>query len=282
MPSERAKPLLDRASARLKAAGCETPGLDARLLLQHVTGLSREDIILGPDREVSEAESARFDSLVWRRESREPVSRILGEREFYGRVFRVTPDVLDPRPDTETLVTRAIEVLPPAGNLLDLGTGTGAIILTILAERPRSRGTAVDISSAALLVAAGNARALGVEERLRLHQGSWFDGLSGTFDLIVSNPPYIPTADISGLSPDVRNFDPALALVGGDDGLDPYRSIASGAARHLAAQGRVLVEIGAGQEKDVEAIFAREGFQAAGRHRDLGQHVRCLEFISSP
>jgi release factor glutamine methyltransferase len=278
MPPDGLARLLAEAAARLKAAGCETPVLDARLLLQAAAGISREELILGPDRLLDPRQLASYDSFIARRETHEPVSRILGEREFYGRVFKVTPDTLDPRPDTETIIAAALGVMPSGARLLDLGTGTGAIALTLMAERPNATGVATDLSSAALAVARENAGRLGVADRVTLLQGSWFDPVTGLFDIILSNPPYIPAGDIEGLSPDVRNFDPGLALLGGIDGLDPYRIIASRAAPHLAAGGHVLVEIGAGQAEDVSAIFAGHGFQPAGRHRDLGGHERALAF----
>ena len=278
MPADNLASLLATATARLKAAGSGTPTLDARLLLQAATGLSREDLILGPDRCLTREQLSAFEAFVSRRERHEPVSRILGAREFYGRVFHVTPATLDPRPDTETIIEAALKLMPERARLLDLGTGAGAIAITLLAERPDASGVATDLSPQALAVAAGNAARLGVADRLTLLQGSWFAPVSGAFDIILSNPPYIPAAEIAGLSPDVRNFDPTLALSGGTDGLDPFRIIASGAAAHLAAAGCVLVEIGAGQADGVEAIFAVEGFGAAGRHLDFGGHIRCLGF----
>jgi release factor glutamine methyltransferase len=248
------------------------------VVLQAAAGISREDIILEPGRSVPAGEVQRFEALIERRVRHEPVSRILGEREFYGRTFRVTADTLDPRPDTETLIDAALALMPRRARILDLGTGTGAIAITLLAERPDATGVATDVSSAALAVAAENAERAGVAERLGLTQGSWFEPVSGIFDIIVSNPPYIPAGDIVGLSPDVRNFDPILALVGGADGLDPYRAISACAARYLAEAGHVLVEIGAGQADGVAAIFAAAGFGSPERHRDLGGHMRCLAF----
>jgi release factor glutamine methyltransferase len=276
MPPEQVKPLLGWAAKRLRQAGCDTPDLDARLLLQAATGLTREDLILEPERRIGTDALQRFADFLARRAGREPVSRILGEREFYGRPFRVTEATLDPRPDTETLIDAALALLPAQARILDLGTGTGAIAVTLLAEHPDATGMATDLSAEALEVARENAERNGVAKRLTFLQGSWFAPVSGVFDVIASNPPYIPEGDIGGLSPDVRNFDPPLALVGGADGLDPYRAIARHAAHHLAAGGHVVVEIGAGQEKDVEAIFALAGFGRAVRHKDLGGHVRCL------
>lgn len=278
MPPERAKPLLGEAAARLRDAGCDTPELDSRLLLQWVTGLRREDLILEPEHPVSDEQARRFRAIIARREAREPVSRILGEREFHGRIFRVTPDTLDPRPDTETLVEAALALMPQGGRLLELGTGTGAVAVTILAERPQALGVATDVSAAALAVAAENAERHGVADRLLLLEGDWFRPVTGVFDIIVSNPPYIPAADLAGLSPDVRCFDPRLALDGGKDGLDAYRAIAAGAAAHLVPGGHVVLEIGAGQGPDVAAVFAAAGFRRAGHNRDLGGHVRCLAF----
>lgn len=270
--------LLAAATARLKQAGADTPTLDARLLLQAAAGLTREELILGPDQPLKPAQLAAFEGFLARRERHEPVSRILGEREFYGRVFKVTSATLDPRPDTETIIDAALKLMSDDARILDLGTGTGAIAITLLAERPDAIGVATDLSPDALGVARENAKRLGVAGRLSLLQGSWFAPVSGAFDIILSNPPYIPLGDIAGLAPDVRNFDPALALSGGTDGLDPYRIIASGASAHLAAGGHVLVEIGAGQADDVEAIFAAQGLAAAGRQHDLGGHIRCLRF----
>lgn len=193
-------------------------------------------------------------------------------------MFEVTPAVLDPRPDTETLIEAALSGLPQGARILDLGTGSGAIILTLLAERPDTIGVAVDISPAALAVARSNAVKLAVAGRLETDCSNWFYGVSGGFHLIVSNPPYIPADDISGLSPDVRNYDPVLALTGGADGLDAYRAIAGGAAGHLLPGGRVLVEIGAGQAEDVATLFRQTGFTLHDTYRDLGGHLRCMAF----
>lgn len=278
MPPETVSALLAAAQAVLKEAGCESPALDARLLFQHVTGMTREDLILDEGRTIAPDAARTFRALIDRRAAREPVSRIIGSREFYGRSFAVTPAVLDPRPDTETLVEAALKLMPESGRVLDLGTGSGAIIVTLLAERPRAEGVTVDISPEALAVARANAEAQGVANRLVLLEGSWFGPVEGRFDLILSNPPYIPARDIPSLAPDVRNYDPALALVGGEDGLDPYRIIASHAAGHLAPQGHVAVEIGADQAADVGRIFQQHGFAPAAQYRDLGGHIRCLVF----
>ena len=264
------------ARARLVTADVPDAATDARLLMQRVLACDHAGLILAGERSLTDAERAAFEALLSRRLAHEPVSKILGEREFFGRLFHVTADVLDPRADTETLIEVALE--KPARRVLDLGSGSGALIVTLLSEWPEATGVAVDLSEKALAVTAENARRLAVAERLTLLQGEWFGPVSGQFDLIVSNPPYIPSAEIDGLEPDVREHDPLLALDGGADGLSCYRAIAGAAAPHLAPEGRIIVEIGAGQGPDVAWIFAAAGFRQAAERRDLGGHVRALLF----
>jgi release factor glutamine methyltransferase len=210
----------------------------------------------------------------------EPVSRITGRREFYGRDFSLSAATLDPRPDTETLISAALEELKqrPAPHILDLGTGTGAIAITLLAELPGARAVATDISPEALEIAAGNASRHGVADRLKLFQASWFDGLDVCFDLIISNPPYVSADEIETLGPEVKDWDPRRALDGGTDGLDCYRAIATGARNHLLPSGCVVLEIGQGQGGQVSEILANYGFELRAAHRDLAGHVRCLVF----
>jgi release factor glutamine methyltransferase len=270
---------LARARARLVAADLVDASSDARLLMQRVLGCDHAGLILAGERVMTDAEQAALDALVMRRLAHEPVSKILGEREFYGRPFRVTADVLDPRADTETLIDLALQ--HRATRLLDLGSGSGALAVTLLAEWPEATGVAVDLSEKALAVTAENAGRLGVASRLTLLQGAWFAPVEGRFELIVSNPPYIPSGEIAGLDPDVRDHDPHLALDGGADGLSCYRAIAAGAAAHLAPEGRIIVEIGAGQGPDVARIFAGAGFRLAAERPDLGGHVRALLFTFS-
>ena len=274
---------------RLEAAGIANAALDARLLLMKATGVGHEALIAAPDQPISEDEARRLDDMAERRLAGEPVSRIFAEREFYDRVFTIGPASLDPRPDTETLVERALAFArthsfqrSPAGPaILDLGTGSGAILVTLLAELPDARGTGTDLSPAALDEARANAARHGVAERARFVPADWCGGLEGRFDLIVSNPPYIPSDDLRRLEREVRNWDPLLALDGGPDGLEAYRDIAAGACPMLAPGGLLMVEIGAGQEAAVAGVFAERGWEpapAGAASRDLAGHVRVLAF----
>jgi release factor glutamine methyltransferase len=269
-----------RAARKLLVdADIEPAALDARLLMQAASGLSHEDIIAAPDAELTSDAALKFSVFMARRLAEEPVSRILGSREFYGRPFLVSPAVLDPRGDTEALIELVLQLVENTqGRLLDIGTGSGAIAVTLLAEMTRFAGVAVDVSLDALHVARKNALANGVSGRLQFHHGSWFDGITGKFDVIVSNPPYIPHAVIAGLGAEVKNFDPHLALDGGADGLYAYRALAAGAAARLQENGFIVVEIGAGQEPDVSAIFAAHGFGPNSQRSDLGGHVRAMAF----
>jgi release factor glutamine methyltransferase len=269
--------LLLEAKTALIKADVPTPALDARLLLEHVLSFNHSDIIANQNHQPTDDQVATFETLLSRRLAGEPVSRILGIREFYGREFKTSPAVLDPRPDTETLVNLCLEYLPPdlEQTILDLGTGSGILAITLLAERPFKRAVAADLSPAALAVARDNARG---SRRIAFIESNWFENIEGTYDLIVSNPPYIPARDIPHLEIEVRNHDPHLALDGGEDGLDPYRAIASGASSHLAPGGIIAVEIGAGQADDVVNIFKTEGYTTIASHRDLGNHIRALAF----
>lgn len=269
--------LLGGARVVLEAADVENARLDARLLLQHVAALAHGQIIAEPDLVVDEATASRFVAMAKRRAQGEPISRILGVREFYGRAFSVSPAVLDPRPDTETLVEACLALLEPQ-RILDLGTGSGILAVTLLAEFPRATGVAVDLSKEALGVARDNAHALGVSHRLEFIESRWFENVGGQFDLIVSNPPYIASAAIAGLETEVRDHDPHLALDGGLDGLEAYRRIAAGATPHMADGAHVVVEIGAGQAADVKGIFTENSFAPTGDWRDLGGHIRALAF----
>jgi release factor glutamine methyltransferase len=246
------------AQKALAGAGIEGAGTDARVLVAEAAGVPRDRLTLHLGDEMDAATRARLDAMLARRLAREPVARILGRRSFWGRDFTVTADVLDPRPETESLIAAALDGPAPA-RLLDLGTGSGCIAVTLLAEWPGARGVATDISDAALTVAAGNAGRHGVAARLDLVRADWFDGVTGRFDLIVSNPPYIALSEMPGLAPEVRDHDPRGALSDGADGLGAYRAIARGMAAHLAPGGRVLAETGAAQGPQITALFAQAG-----------------------
>ena len=276
MARDTVRGLLIEARRVLADAGIDSAGLDARLLLQAAAALRHEDIVADPDGEIVAPVASTFRHMVARRVTHEPVSRILGEREFYGRGFRVSPAVLDPRPDTEALIVETLKHVKPGARILDLGTGTGAIIVTLLAECPTASGIATDLSAAALEIARANSGRHGTGSQLGFVHCNWFDGITGCFDVIVSNPPYIALAEIAGLGPGVRDFDPWRALDGGPDGLEAYRRIASGAGPHLAPAGLIVVEIGAGQEMPVAAIFAACGLTLKCSATDLSGHVRCL------
>ncbi len=258
----------------LRAAGVEGPERDARLLLAHALGVDRSRLTLHLQDLLGAEAETRFATLVEARRTRRPLSQILGGRLFWDRWFEVTPEVLDPRPETEVLVRLALE--HPFTRLLDLGTGSGAIAVTLLAERPEASGLATDLSAAALEIARRNADAHQVAARLELRQADWWTGIAGRFDLIVSNPPYIAAAEMPGLAPEVRDHEPRAALTDGGDGLSAYRTIAAGAAARLAPNGRLLVEIGAGQGAAVTRIFTAAGLDAVTVTPDLQGHDRVV------
>lgn len=248
------------AIAHLRAAGVEDAPRDARLLLAHAAGIAPDRLTLHLADPLAAEVVARFDAAVAARAARQPVSQITGQRQFWGRSFRVTQDTLDPRPETEALVAEAVS--RPFLKMLDLGTGTGCILLSCLGSMPMASGLGVDISPAALAVAEGNAQALGLAGRARFALSDWFSAVTGRFDLIVSNPPYIAAEEMAALSPEVRDWEPHLALTPGGDGLDAYRAIARGAPARLIAGGRLMVEIGPSQGQAVAGLFSRAGLEA--------------------
>lgn len=265
--------------AQFRDAGIDTAEIDARLLLMVAANLTHSDIIMrGTDNLTGEA-LERVSEYSARRLSGEPVDHILGRREFYGRDFRVTKDVLSPRPETEMLIDAALEIIKfkPEARLLDLGTGSGAIIISILAEAKNTTGVAVDLSEAALAVAAENAAQHDVAGRLTLRRGSWFDPVSGRFDIILSNPPYITDAAMKNLGREVKNYDPDLALRGGEDGLAAYREIISQAPHHLTAGGFLLLEIGYDQGASVSALLLEAGYAEISVHKDISGHDRMIK-----
>ncbi|RMH51817.1 MAG: peptide chain release factor N(5)-glutamine methyltransferase [Alphaproteobacteria bacterium] len=266
--------LLAEATARLAAAGIADAAREARILLRRASGLGA-GLAAALDDPAGPAEVARLRADVAERARRRPMAQILGEREFWGRRFRVTADVLDPRPDTETLIEAAL-ALGPRRRLLDLGTGSGAILLTLLAEWPGATALGIDASAAALAVARDNARRLGVADRARLRQGDWLDGVAGRFDLILCNPPYIPEAELAALEPEVRDWEPRIALTPGGDGLEVYRRLAPRLAAHLQPGGAALFEIGRGQDRAVAGILAAAGLARIAFRNDLNGVPRCV------
>ncbi len=273
---------LRSAAARLRAAGVEGPARDARLLLGDVLGIDAGAVLAIEDQPADPGKAALFEASVARRAAGEPVSRIRGWRAFYGRRFRVTPAVLDPRPDTEILVEAALERLPKGGRVLDLGTGSGCILISLLAERADAAGAGVDLSPDALEIARGNALDLGVWDRALFVEGSWQAAIPlGRFDIVVSNPPYIPAGDVPGLDREVREHDPVLALAGGEDGLDTYRAICALAGDLLVPGGWLLMEAGAGQAGDILDIAGSAGLAAIGALEDL-VGIRRVVLVRSP
>ncbi len=278
-------PAVAAARRRIAAAGAQTPALDARVLACRAFSLTTTRLIAEPERTVGATELRRFECMVERRIAGEPVSRIIGEREFRGLAFALTPDVLDPRPDTECVVETALRHarrLMQAGErirLLDAGTGSGAILVSLLAELPTAFGVGTDRSHAAILIARQNARANRVANRTMFVAGDWLDAIGCRFHLIVANPPYVATPEIADLAREVAAFDPRSALDGGPDGLDAYRRIVPAAARLLVPGGALVVEVGAGQADAVAEMMQREMRGSCGeveRVRDLAGITRCV------
>lgn len=246
------------AAARLRAAGVPDPARDARLLLAHAARIDASRVTLIAPEDLAEEIEERFEKLIALRAVRVPVSHLVGERAFYGRQFQVSRDVLDPRPETEMLVEAALS--EPFERVLDLGVGSGCILVTLLAERTTAQGVGVDLSDSACLQASANAVMHGVQARCDIQSSDWFEQVDGQFDLIVSNPPYIALTEMAGLSEEVRNHEPELALTDGGDGLGAYRIIASQAKPFLVPGGRILLEIGPTQAKDVSGFLDQAGF----------------------
>ena len=274
---------LRRGAARLRRAGVEAAARDARLLLAEASGQDRARLIAFPERALSARELAAYEAFLTRRARREPVSRILGRREFWSLDFAVTADTLDPRPETEVLVETVLARLPAPGadlRILDLGCGSGCILLALLTALSGAQGLGIDSSAAAVEVARGNAEALGLERRAAFRIGDWAAGLGGTWQAIVSNPPYIVESEIEDLAPEVRGYDPHPALSGGPDGLDAYRVLLPQAVRLLAPEGLLALEFGAGQADAVQGLAEAAGLKVEDRIRDLAGRERCL--IATP
>jgi release factor glutamine methyltransferase len=268
-------------AAQFRAAGIGTPDVDARILVGHALRLDHAALAAAAARRLNAADLAAIAALSERRLKREPVARIVGTKEFWTLELRIGPDTLVPRPESETIVEAALDAIGAAGprtrplRVADLGTGSGALLLTLLSELPNAVGIGTDISVGALVVARDNARRLGLT-RAHFVACDMAAALGGRFDVIVANPPYIPTATIGALAPEVRDYDPRAALDGGVDGLDGYRAIAAAAPALLTPDGAVVVELGTGVADAVAALFSAAGLAPAAARPDLSGKPRAL------
>lgn len=262
------------ATAKLRAAGVPDPARDARILLAHAASVDAARVTLIAPEEIAPEISERYEHLISLRAVRVPVSHLVGERAFYGRGFKISREVLDPRPETESLIEAALA--QPFERVLDLGTGSGCILVTLLAERESTTGVAVDLSEGACLQASANAVLHGVQARTQVLQSDWFDAVEGRFDLIVSNPPYLAQAEMADIAPELALHEPAMALTDGADGLSVYRLIAGRAQEYLSAQGLVMAEIGWKQGPEVHAIFKAAGWADVAILPDLDGRDRVI------
>ena len=271
------------AQNKLRQSNIESAAIDALVLLRHVTSFSKEKIIFNPDLELAESQLEGFWRVVARRQAREPISHILEQREFYGLDFFVSGNVLDPRPDSESLIELVCEMFPDKNQkleILELGVGSGCLSITLLKNFPNAVASGVDISLEALAVAQKNSSAHQLQNRFELRQSDLFANVAAKkFDLIISNPPYIPAAEIENLADEVRLFEPRLALDGGVDGLDFYRRIAKESAKFLKPAGLVVVEVGHDQKQAVVDIFVANGFRFEKAQRDLAGVERVVCFV---
>jgi len=272
---------LRRATADLATAGIEGPGNDARLLISAALGLSAAQVLARPERPLRPEEVKSFGRLIARRVAREPVSRILGEREFYGRSFGISPATLDPRPDSETLIDATLKLVALEGwpscalRILDVGTGSGCLLLTLLAELPGAFGVGTDVSVAALETARANAVRLGLVRSAGFLAGDLVDAVRGPFDILISNPPYIPTSEIAQVEPEVREHDPLVALDGGADGVAFFRRL-SAQVEEIVPDGWIVLETGHNQADAVATLLAAQGLRKISVQRDVTGRRRCV------
>ena len=273
--------VLRMAISELTNAGVEGAIIDSRILASAAFDLSREEILREPDATLKISDIALFKEMLDRRCAREPVSRILGMREFRGLEFKVAPSTLDPRPDSETIVEAVFDIaseMPDRLRILDLGTGTGCLLLSVLHALPAARGVGTEIDPDAAACAIQNAQALGLSDRAEIVCGNWVEGVDGPFDIIFSNPPYIPSDEIQRLEPEVALYEPVRSLDGGADGLDAYREISELIGQLLSPSGRVVFEIGPQQGDAVTVIFCAAGFVSIKNCKDLAGRDRALIF----
>ncbi len=274
-----AREALRWAVLRLQQEKIESASLDARILLEHVLGVSREELLFSLDLVITSEQYARLEMLVEKRIKRQPIAQIIGKREFWGIDFAVSENTLDPRPDSETLIEYVLERIKnraAALRILDLGTGTGCLLLSLLSELPAAKATGVDCCEKALLVAKENAMALGFSGRVEFVHSDWCKNISGEFDIIISNPPYIPTDVIPTLAPEVSQFEPMLALDGGKDGFDCYRKIIEYLPKFMVKDGFAAFELGIGQQRGMEKLAIENCLEVVGIRHDLGGVARCI------
>ena len=271
--------LLDQSAARLAAAGIAEPRHEARLILALALGVEPATVFGWPERMVEPTLVEATEALIARRAQGEPVSRLRGKREFWSLDFALSPDTLDPRPDSETLIAAALAAIPDRDTplrVVDFGTGTGCLLLALLSELPQATGIGIDIVPGAVAAAQDNALALGLAGRAEFRIGGWEARIDGQVDVILANPPYIPTSDIGCLPQEVLAFDPRVALDGGPDGLSAYRALGAAIRGLLGPAGRAYIEIGAGQGLQVARILAESGLTVAAMCRDLADIERCV------
>jgi release factor glutamine methyltransferase len=281
MTDTRLSVTIRAATHQLAAAGIDNPELDARLLTQHVLHIGHAEVLAQSERPLSHKEIEHINALIARRVKREPVARIMGEREFWGLSFGLNEATLEPRPDSETLIEESLKRIRQTpqfkiSRVLDLGTGTGCLLLSLLSEMPQASGVGIDVAPRAVEQAQANAKRNHLSERSEFRIGNWFENVTERFDVIVSNPPYIVASDIDVLQPEVRDYDPRIALDGGADGLDIYRFLIPKLSPHLNKGGHVAFEVGQGQSAYVSDILKDYGFQNVTVHRDLGGIERCV------
>lgn len=283
MPKPQLKEILNNAANLLAENGIVSARIDARILLENVFGFSREELIAKSDYLPSNAQTDSFNAFIKRRMAREPVAKIIGKKEFWGLDFKTSKYTLDPRPDSETLIEAVLENYPDKNTdlkILDFGTGTGCLLLALLNEYEKANGIGVDISEDALKIALENAKSLGLNNRAEFILSDWDKEISGQFDVIISNPPYIKSEEIITLEKEVCEHDPMLALDGGNSGLEAYRKIIPAAKKLLKKEGMIFLEIGQGQENDVQIILQDNGFSNITTRNDLAGITRCVSAVN--